>query len=122
MQPPIHITIPQHQRSPQQPKAPRSLLTSQPGPFDWLVPRSIAQAAARLLVSVGAGLVTGALSRAVNWEPQAIALALLPLLAIVIAGGFVWRHDRRSAWLLASYFAFGVIGASMAIGFGGGES
>jgi hypothetical protein len=115
---PINITIPQHQRSPQ---APRSLLTQQPGPFDWLVPRSIAQAAARLLVSVGGGIVTGAIGRVIPWEPQAIALALTLALAAVVGLGFLWRVDRRGAWVLLAYALFGAIGASMAIGFGGGD-
>ncbi len=116
---PINITIPQHQRSPQQPQQPRSLLTSQPGPFDWLVPQSIAQAAARLLATVGGGIITGAIGRCIPWGPQAIALVLTAALAGVIGLGFLWRSDRRSAWVLIAYALFGAIGCGMAIGFGG---
>lgn len=120
MQPqPINITIPQHQRSPQQPQQPRSLLTPTPGPFDWLVPRSISQAAARLLATVGGGLITGAIGRVIPWGAESIALALTLALAGVIGLGFLWRVDRRGAWVLIAYALFGSIGAGIAIGFGG---
>jgi len=116
---PINITIPQHQRPQQQPQQPRSLLTQQPGPFDWLAPQSIAQAAARLLVSVGGGIITGAIGRVIPWGAQSIALVLLPILALVIGLGFLWRVDRRGCWIALAYALFGVIGAALAVGFGG---
>lgn len=116
---PININIPQHQRPQQQPQQPRSLLTPTPGPFDWLAPQSIAQAAARLLVSVGGGIVAGAIGRVIPWSAESIALALLPALACAIGLGFLWRVDRRGCWIALAYFLFGAIGASMAIGFGG---
>ena len=116
---PINITIPQHQRPQQQPQTPRSLLTQTPGPFDWLVPQSIAQAAARLLATVGGGLIFGAIARVIPWGAESIALALTAALAGVIGLGFLWRDNRRGGWIALAYFLFGVIGASMAIGFGG---
>jgi hypothetical protein len=116
---PININIPQHQRPQQQPQQPRSLLTPTPGSFDWLVPRSIAQAAARLVASVGGGIITGAIGRVIPWGPEAIALVLIFALALVIGLGFLWRVDRRGAWVMVSYFAFGVIGCGLAVGFGG---
>lgn len=107
-------------RSPQQqPQQPRSLLSPTPGPFDWLAPQSIAQAAARLLVSVGGGIVTGAIGRCIQWGPEAIALALILALALAIGLGFAWRADRRGAWVLMAYALFGAIGAGIAVGFGG---
>lgn len=117
---PINVNISQpSQRPQQQPQTPRSLLTQAPGPFDWLAPQTIAQAAARLLMSVGGGLVAGAIGRCVQWGPQSIALALIFALALAIGLGFLWRADRRGCWIALAYFLFGVIGASMAIGFGG---
>ena len=118
---PININIPQHQRSQQQPQQPRSLLSQIPGPFDWLAPRSIAQAAARLLVSVGGGLITGAIGRCVQWGPEAIALALIAALACATGLGFLWRADRRGCWIALAYVLFGAIGCGLAVGFGGAE-
>jgi len=116
---PININIPQHQRPQQQPQTPRSLLIQTPGPFDWLAPQSIAQAAGRLVATVGGGIITGAIGRVIPWGPEAIALALLPSLAAVAGLGFLWQRDRRGAWLLMAYALFGAIGAALAVGFGG---
>jgi hypothetical protein len=117
-QQPIQI-FNQPPRSPQQPQTPRSLLTPTPGAFDWLTPPSVPTAAARLLVSVGGGIITGAIGRVIPWGPEAIALALTLALALTIALGFLWRVDRRGAWVLVSYFCFGAIGCALAVGFGG---
>ena len=103
-------TIPQHQRSP---------LTQQPGPLDWLTPPSVPSAIGRLLCSIGGGLVAGAIARCITWGPQSIALAQIPLLAVSIAVGFLWRVDRRGCWLALAYALFGAIGCGLAIGFGG---
>jgi hypothetical protein len=116
---PININIPQHQRPQQQPQQPRSLLTPTPGAMAWLTPPSITSAIGRLLVSVGGGIVAGAIGRCVAWGPEAIALALILALACAIGLGFLWRADRMGAWVLVSYFCFGAIGCALAIGFGG---
>jgi hypothetical protein len=104
------INIPQHQRSP---------MTQQPGPLDWLTPPSVPSAIARLLASIGGGLVAGAIIRCVPWGPQSIALALLPLLVCAIALGFLWKIDRRGCWIALAYALFGAIGCALAVGFGG---
>jgi len=107
-------------RSPQQqPQQPRSLLTPTPGVFDRLTPPSVPTAAARLLVSVGGGIVTGAIGRVIPWGAEAIALALILALALVIGLGFLWRADRRGCWIALAYALFGAIGAGIAVGFGG---
>jgi len=116
---PININIPQHQRPQQQPQQPRSLLSPTPGTFDWLTPPSVPSAIGRLLATVGGGIVTGAIGRVIPWGPEAIALALLPALAAVIGLGFLWRIDRRGAWVLIAYALFGAIGCALAVGFGG---
>jgi hypothetical protein len=87
--------------------------------INWLTPPSVPSAIGRLLASVGGGLVAGAIARVIPWGPQSIALALLPALSCVIALGFLWRIDRRGCWIALAYALFGLIGASMAIGFGG---
>lgn len=104
------VNFPQHQRSP---------LTQQPGPLDWLAPQTIAQAAARLLCSIGGGLVAGAIARCITWGPQSIALALIFALACTVGLSFLWRVDRRGAWVLIAYALFGAIGCGLAVGFGG---
>ena len=116
---PINITIPQHQRPQQQPQQPRSLLSPTPGAFDRLTPPSVPTAAARLLMAIGGGIVTGAIGRCIQWGAEAIALALIFALALAIGLGFLWRADRRGAWVLMAYALFGAIGCGMAIGFGG---
>jgi hypothetical protein len=76
---------------------------------------------ARLLVAIGGGLTTGAIARAIPWQPETVAITLLPCLAGVVALAFLWRSDRRGAWILLAYALFGAVGAGMAIGFGGDE-
>jgi hypothetical protein len=116
---PININIPQHQRPQQQPQQPRSLLTQQPGTFDWLAPPSVTSAIGRLLVSVGGGLIFGAISRVIPWGPEASALVLLPILAAVVGLSFLWQRDRRGCWIALAYALFGVIGCGLTVGFGG---
>jgi hypothetical protein len=87
--------------------------------INWITPPSVPSAIGRLLASIGGGLVAGAIARIIPWGPQAIALALLPALAAVVGLGFLWRVDRRGAWVLMAYALFGAIGAGLAIGFGG---
>jgi hypothetical protein len=72
-----------------------------------------------LLATVGGGIVAGAIGRVIPWEPQAIALALTLALAAVVGLGFLWRVDRRGAWVLLAYALFGAIGCGLAVGFGG---
>jgi hypothetical protein len=79
----------------------------------------VPSAIGRLLCSIGGGLVAGAIARCITWGPQSIALAQIPLLAVSIALGFLWRRDRQSAWVLIAYALFGAIGCGLAVGFGG---
>jgi hypothetical protein len=87
--------------------------------INWITPPSVPSAIGRLLASIGGGLVAGAIARCIPWGPQSIALALLPALAAVVGLGFLWRVDRRGAWVLMAYALFGAIGCGMAVGFGG---
>jgi hypothetical protein len=87
--------------------------------INWITPPSVPSAIGRLLASIGGGLVAGAIARVIPWGPQSIALALTLALAAAIGLGFLWRVDRRGAWVLMAYFCFGAIGCALAIGFGG---